>query len=207
MADEENVEEVSLPDKRLRSLTEKASEIFESTCAVHKDKLLCSFKRVEELATHAYGYFEDTIALNDLQQRLREEHDDFRALAYNFREFLNRANTTRSIQELAHHEEMVNTLSKTADKALNHIISRTKIMMGADTGSQIDSPKSDRSQNSRRSTKSSSSKASSKLSEMLAIKRAKAEGPVQNWNLRNKFPQLKRSKLNWLSKKISLKRP
>ena len=37
----------------------------------------------------------------------------------------------RSIEEMAHHKKKVNTLSKTEDDALKHIISITKAMIGA----------------------------------------------------------------------------
>ena len=95
-------------------------------------------------------------------------------LAYDFRDILNPRNAAISIEDLAHHKEQEYTLSKTADDALKHIISFTKAMMGADKYSQAESTKSQKSWNSPHSTKSNSSKTSSKLSEMVAIKRAKA---------------------------------
>ena len=79
MADKANLEEVSLLDKRLRSLTEKASENFESTCTAHNGKLIYSSKCVNELTTHVYGDFDNIGALDDLHQRLKEERDHFPA--------------------------------------------------------------------------------------------------------------------------------
>ena len=86
---------------------------------------------MNELATHVYRDFDNIAVLDDLHQQLNKEHDHFRELAYDFRDFLNPTNRARSIEELAHHKEKVNTLSKTADDALKHIISVTKAMIGA----------------------------------------------------------------------------
>ena len=85
MAEKANVEEVSLPDKRLRSLTEKASKYFNQPLQHTMEKLLYSSRHVNELATHAYRDFDNIAVLDDLHQQLNEEHDHFRELAYDFR--------------------------------------------------------------------------------------------------------------------------
>ena len=183
MSEKDSVEvEASVADvseKRFRSFTEKGFEIFKSTCAAHDQKLLSSFKRIEELATLAHGDFANITTLNDLHAQLHEEYNRFCKLLDDFRDFLNRTNTAESKHELVRLEESADSCIKLADKAFSHMISIRQSLTEADVVSQVGSVKSSKSKSShvssRVSMKSGVSRASSKLSEMVAIKRAKAE--------------------------------
>ena len=151
----------------MRTLTKKGLNSYELSCSKRNEKLLRSTDKIQHLQGMSTNTnFENSGGVSDIETQIQEETKRFRVLSIDFRDFLHRTNTLESKQELERLEWSEHEVIKMADETLNHLASVKSVMR-----------KPPPSEKGSCSSKGSSSKASSKLSAVVAMKRAKAGSP------------------------------
>lgn len=115
---ETDPEQVSETDKRVRTLTEKGVEMYESGCDAHQDRLHESSKQIEALVSNLPECADNRMSLARLENDLVSEYNHYRALSAEYRAFLNRTGTLRSTEDLSTHSESESKYVQMAETAL-----------------------------------------------------------------------------------------
>lgn len=177
--------QLDISGKRVRTLTEKGLESFQTACAAHNEKLLRSHDKIKQFQERVENnHFDNLLAINTLVTQIQEEMERFRHLAVDFRDFLNRTNTLESKEELERLERSEHAVNKMTDEALKQLASSNSVI--------TENPKSEKGSISSRG---SSSKASSNLSAVIAMKRAKAEAARAGLEFAEQEANLKKQRL------------
>ena len=174
-------------EKRVRSLSEKGTALFESTCKLHEKRIDKVLESIEELASVKIDTITEIEVCDELKVKILHEFNSYRSLTKEYRDFLVRTNTAQSdeiLQTLDQADSKYYLLSETVMTDLNShkaaleqsVKAPVKSNLASSKSSKASAPRSLKSRVSYLSGGSTkSSRASSKVSAAMAMARASAE--------------------------------